>query len=549
MEPHELESARVEPTQALKTLLLKPATAVAVVIGLALALRLYLIPFHDVISTDGTSYVRTAKALGSGTIDGLGVYGFYPVLVWIFSLPGLEMETAGRLVSAIAGSLLVLPVYLLGKELFSRRAALVACLLTAVWPPLVSWACEVMTQAAYITLVLAGIYLVWRMLNKPSPVAGAMAGLLMALAFMTRPEGLLLFFIMPLIPLWRHRRQLKERALTIAAYAVAFTCIFCIDLFLVHHVTGHWQLSAKTGSALTDALGYYLRITDYAYRPEIKQVGYLDILKDYPDFIWSNSLGNMKKLLLTLLPTPLWLLAVWGCCSGGLQREGNLARLFLLSSLAPLGVIILFYYVSPEYTQQYLPAFFLLIGEGGTRLESLVVGRIDRLSPYVCRQWQNLAPVTFVVFLAFAGSIAARQLPAKPVDVFYLPEMDGGRRDQKNMGLVLKQHLPPGKLMTRWARIAYYADREYAAMPNAGMDEVLRAARENGVRFLVIDGGLYQYRPDLELLFTPFLNNTFPERILLISPHEETITGTGLRPYLLYKDPSSEGVAVYELVS
>ena len=99
------------------------------------------------------------------------------------------------------GSILVVPVYLLGKELFSAKSALVACIVTAVCEPLVAWSCEVMTQATYLTFALTGIYLVWVMMRRPSPYKGAAAGTVLALAFLTRPEGLLLFFVMPIAPL------------------------------------------------------------------------------------------------------------------------------------------------------------------------------------------------------------------------------------------------------------------------------------------------------------------------------------------------------------
>ena len=57
----------------------------------------------------------------------------------------------------------------------------------------------------------------------------------------------------------------------LAAYCGSFICLFGLNMILVHHVTGNWQLSAKTGSALTDALGYYLKVKDYAYIPDVKK--------------------------------------------------------------------------------------------------------------------------------------------------------------------------------------------------------------------------------------------------------------------------------------
>lgn len=546
MEDHPVSKAH----GGLNRILLQPEVALAVIICVALGLRLYLIQFHDVISVDGTSYVNTAKALKAGSINNVAIYGFYPVLIWLTSLTGIDIELAGRLVSATMGSALAIPVYLLGREIFSKKTALVACMLIAVWEPLVGWSCEVMTQSTYIALAFTGIYLVWRMMHNPSLITGAMAGLCLALAFTTRPEGLLLFFVMPLalLPWKRARRPDSWPWSTLAAYCGGFLTVFCINLLLVHHVTGHWQLSAKTGSALTDALGYYLRIKDYNYIPNIEQVGYLDILVKYPGFIFKNSFSNSVLLVKTLLPVSLWLAACGGFIFNGLSG-GNRSRMFLLSTFAPLAVIIIYYYVSPEYTQQYLPVLFLWVGEGCTRLEAILAARLKQISAAQRDLWRSFAPVTFVIILLFTGTIFNRYLPEDGPQAAYDPQTDGGRRDQKVTGLLLKKHLPPGKIMTRWARIAYYSEREYVAIPNASIEEILHTAREAGVRFIVVDGGLAEYRPSLEVLYAPFDLPDLPERLLLVTPDEPVMKDLKLRPYLFNVDPTSLGVAVYEVVS
>src|SRR6185369_5719830 len=51
----------------------------------ALAVRTYSLKFFDVIPTDGTSYVETARGIRRVDIGGIGVYGFYPVLIWVAS--------------------------------------------------------------------------------------------------------------------------------------------------------------------------------------------------------------------------------------------------------------------------------------------------------------------------------------------------------------------------------------------------------------------------------------------------------------------------------
>jgi 4-amino-4-deoxy-L-arabinose transferase-like glycosyltransferase len=512
----------------------------------ALSVRLLLLRSFDVISTDGTSYARAALALRTGDVSGISIYGFYPVLVWLANFLVTDVELAGRLVSVTFGSLLVIPLYLLGTELYSRPVAIAACIVTMVWPSLLGWSCEVMTQATYTTLVLAGVYLVWRMFRDNAPAWGYAAGALLGLAYLTRPEGILIFLAAPLAPYLMCFRELPTRWRTLAGYLASILLLFGLNILLVRQGTGHWQLSAKTGSALTDALQYYLGIPDMNYIPNYQARGYLDILRDYPGFLSANILKNSKQAWQSMLPSSLWLLALIGFLAGGFSRTANIRRLFLLATFTPLLVIIAFYYIGPEYTQPYLPVLLIWAAAGIIALGDAVV---KKLKPADSRWPARVTiPVTLVAAALLSGTLLARQLPARATNIPYRPDMDGGRRDQKNIGLILKQQLPPGKIMTRWARIAFYAEREWVNIPNTSHDEIMKAARESKVRFLIVDGELNHYRqglsPELFRLFGP----EFPHNLSSTNTDRTARVAPGLLPYFIYRDPSSTGVAVYEIV-
>src|SRR5512140_3018294 len=114
----------------------------------ALAIRLYFLQFYKVISADGVGYVLTAREIARwGSLGGMTIYGaVYPSLVAAASFLVSDGELAGRLVSIVMGSLVVIPLYLISLEFFTRRVGMLACILVLVWPPLRSWSCEVMTQ-------------------------------------------------------------------------------------------------------------------------------------------------------------------------------------------------------------------------------------------------------------------------------------------------------------------------------------------------------------------------------------------------------------------
>jgi hypothetical protein len=100
--------------------------------------------------------------------------------------------------------------------------------------------------------------------------------------------------------------------------------------------------------------------------------------------------------------------------------------------------------------------------------------------------------------------------------------------------------------MTRWARIAFYAEREWVTIP-LGIDYngIIKHARDNGVRFLIADGMLYDNRPALgKDLFEPFLDNSLKGKFF--NPNANARV-KGLRPFMVYRDDRDVGVIVYEL--
>ena len=101
--------------------------------------------------------------------------------------------------------------------------------------------------------------------------------------------------------------------------------------------------------------------------------------------------------------------------------------------------------------------------------------------------------------------------------------------------------------MTRWARIAFYAEREWVNIPaQTTYEEVIRLARKSGVRFFIADGTLYGMRPMLgKELFEPLYDESQPYGKFFQNNSDYRVKG--LRPFMLYTDPKSMGVVVYEI--
>jgi 4-amino-4-deoxy-L-arabinose transferase-like glycosyltransferase len=526
------------------------ALLVMLTIGAAL-LRGYSLRFFDVISVDGTSYAEAARGLAAGNLDGIGVYGLYPVLIWLAGLLVPDRELAGRLVSLVFGSLAIVPCYLLGRELFSRRVALAASLIVVVWPSMVSTSCEVMTQAVHTTLQLSGVYLFWRMLRVNTPRAGILAGAALGLAMLTRQEALLLFVVLPTVLCWYNLRDLRERLPALAAYGGSFGLLLMVQLLLVHHVTGEWQLSAKADSALNDALSYFLNSPDLIHRAGYEPKGYLDILREYPTFVIVNSLSNIKELWGRVIPPWCWPLVAAGIVQGGFGRPAWSRRWLLLAACTPVAVLIVFYYISSGYLEAYLPVLFIWGVVGWYRCADFVAKRLGALDPIAklssAWRWLVRLPYDLAAVLCFVLVLLAPQFRSVVPDADYRVEMDDGRRAEKFRGIMIRDYLPPGKLLTRWARLSFYAEREWVMIPE-GMDlaQVLDHGRKNGARYLVIDTMLYGVRPLLDReLFDPLRDRQLNRGIHFNTDPSSKVKG--LHPYLMYLDPQGLSVIIYEI--
>lgn len=135
---------------------------VAILVVVAGTLRIWWLFTHTyAIENDGAEYARIAENL----IVGRGYVGLQPGPELLF--PPLY-PYAGRVLSPLFGSLLPLPVYLIGNRLYERRTAITATALVALSPLLIGYLTAVLSETTYITIQLAAAYLLLRANDKAS---------------------------------------------------------------------------------------------------------------------------------------------------------------------------------------------------------------------------------------------------------------------------------------------------------------------------------------------------------------------------------------------
>ena len=188
---------------------------------LALALRLLALQHYRFIGADGGVDGVVMAISGKNLFSGAG-FSFqgkpetihaplFPILIgaaWKF-LGNLEL--AGQAVSVIAGALLVLPVFLLARDLYGRGTGLIAAVGAAFFPPFLYASTEVRLASLYALLCCFAAWLMHRGGWRPGFLAGAVTGAAVALCYLARPEAVLFLPLAGLLPfLCGYRREGKQ---------------------------------------------------------------------------------------------------------------------------------------------------------------------------------------------------------------------------------------------------------------------------------------------------------------------------------------------------
>jgi hypothetical protein len=176
--------------------------AIAVLTLIAAGLRAWQLTHTEVTSRDSIAYIRIAWQLGHGdwrtVIPRADHHPGYPVAVLAVSqlvcplVPGdlpRAMQLSAQLASSLAGVLLVVPMYFLGRELFGRRVAFWTALLFQCLPAGGRVLGDGLSEGLFLLLAVSSLTVTCQALRTGWLTGFGLAGLFSALAYLTRPEG------------------------------------------------------------------------------------------------------------------------------------------------------------------------------------------------------------------------------------------------------------------------------------------------------------------------------------------------------------------------
>jgi 4-amino-4-deoxy-L-arabinose transferase-like glycosyltransferase len=495
----------------------------------------------DAPTSDETAYLASGTSLADGhgfERDGHPELHFPPLVPAVLGLASevfADPHTGAVWVAIVAGTAAIAPMALLARRIAGDVAGAATAWIAALAPGLATLPATRGTgsETEYVLMAITALWLAVSASGRVGAdrlVRLAGAGALAGLAYLTRPEGLLVALAIGmavLVPGLRRRRQpgaVRAMVTTAAAYALPLlVCIVPYAAYL-HANTGSWSVTAKSQDVSLEAWHAVARgdrhsrdqvlyaLDESGYRFADDRSSLTSLAREDPGGFLAIVGTNLRELAVnlagvSLLPLPVWALAAYGAWRHW-RRSGAVALLVAAAALSMLTTLAFF--VQPRYLV-LLPAIgAVLAGVGLVHLP---------------RRWRGPAVGMAVLLLAATSVQAFRGDDAG----WWHPDE---HTDQRHAGEWIAEHTDADeRIMTRSMVVAYYGERYTVPIPYADVDTVLDFARHYGVRYLVVDSAhVGSLRPQL----VPLLTDDDQEGLRLV--HELRSEGRTSRVFAL--DPA-----------
>jgi len=462
---------------------------------LAVAAFLRPIPYIGGMGLDETSYAFLIKHFVDGTfLDDYIFIAFHPFYSFIASplaAIGINPELAGRIVSYFFGVASVISVYFIGQLLFSRTAGFIAGFMTATFPVLIKWSGIVQAQTTYSFMLLMSMLFSLLFLKRFKLYYAILAGVFISFAYLSRAEGLGIFFgnVLMLLIFWFKKSFDRKPLIGAVLFIVSFLIVASPYVYALRLKTGQTKFTNKLYTQIRAAV-----IVDYDLDYEKYNYGKADIpkgevlkmaIKVYPKKIveaFTNFPDYFGYLALFLAVLPLLFLFF---------ETVSLAQyLFFLPYLYVL-IILPFFFLSENYFIPYAPFIFLLSGNGAELFENVFQKRIKKSNvPFI---------LAFVLLLITYENVIHDRVKT------YFQETKPGINKQtiiyngyRDFGKEIAPLIPKdSKIMTRFNIGAWYANGEYVSIPDVNWQEFLLTLDKQKVDYIIVGPAEMDMREEL----------------------------------------------------
>lgn len=341
------------------------------------------------INRDGTQYIAAAQQFALGNIkEGLGFYRmpFYPLIIMIVHFVIRDWLISARLISIFSLSLATLPLYLITKDLFDRRAAFWGCLAFALAPETNQLAMEVLRDPAFLFCLFGSVYFAQKAILTKANSFFFIAAVFSWIPFLFRIEGIIFapfyfLFLGTLVCVFLLNAQERTPYMKGLIIWAAFSLLLIIPLWFV---LGAGSISINKINVITKELNKFkgfqfgqsyrmisgqLKVLENSTLYASGNQNFAEVARHYMPLIYILGLVEVLiKNIFVFFLVPL----VWG-----LKSSFKRAHIFLITFVGFYILIIFYTYVERDFIQtRFLlaPAILLYpwIGQGIQRIFSSI---------------------------------------------------------------------------------------------------------------------------------------------------------------------------------
>lgn len=433
---------------------------------LAVAVRSLVSVQDTVLFADGPRFIGIARSLLAGDFGVLVRDDFHPLTSVLMALGtqafGLELETSGRVLSVLAGGAASVAVFLLARDQFGGKLAVVSSLLFAVHPRLVQASASVQSDGVYVMLALFSAVAAFRMLDRGSARSACSAGLLCGLAYLARPEGLAIGLVAGLwllLDVLRRRLAWRLAARNAGAFVLALGVVAGPYLATIYAYQGSWEISQKKSATTLLRVDRQLLANDRPATERLERA--------------RSALAEETQAARRAMNAAFLGLLILGVRRGRPERR----TLYVATYVGLMAWLLFGLALTSGYTsgRHWLTSVALLLPFASRGLLGLA-GGIRGLLPDGPWRPFVVPGVVAALVAAFLGHAAdSSEAPDKLA--------------RKQAGLWLREHRAPAVVASRRGRPAYYAGATRAVPLESGEDKqaALDAARAQGADYGVVD--------------------------------------------------------------
>lgn len=430
---------------------------------------------------------------------------FYPLLTALLTFLTGDLYVSAVTISKVSAVLLPGVVYLLARDLFSERVGIGAALLVLFFPHMRAISGTSQSEALYVFLITCSATLLWKAWKQASAPLAVGTGICFAASYLTRSEGIFsMLFLVAFLAIFGRSEGRSRATFKVAGMVLVTFVIFSAPY--IGYLSKHYE-TLTVGTKTSDI---YFWVRDKCFndpdpdRAEwgLSPAGELNLIsmksrdllaywgRDIPRSI-NVYLKNFSEQIPGRIPNdggikhypqiyPVYLAIplVAGLVLLYRRRAAFIAVGYLLSGFLLLLIYPLMTGGWWRYLINLLP-FFLILSV--MALDEIAVALSSDKKPGIL-----LAAVVVAITCYHIWIVAWQTVPQNVVS--YSNEKSTISEETRKAGAWARKILPDdATYMAPWARLPFYLQGRWIAMPEADLDEMLRYARKNSVNYLLIE--------------------------------------------------------------